>query len=492
MLKHAAIRVLLTAAFSLLVIPNLGARTLWQDEAETALVAQVVEKRLLPYAYDDDGPISQDWNYQFSVSPLWRWHPWLQFYVAALFFKLFGISEFTGRLPFALAGIIFFWYFQNFLQRHGPKEKKFFWIAVMLTLTSVPLLLHIRQVRYYSLALLFTLMAVDGYIDILKRPDFKGRQGQTLKYLLGSILLFHSFLPGALALQVSFWIHQFVLLIRKKIKTKDIIYFAASFLITILFTLPWSWWLKIGSQNLNFSFELIKQNFRFHYMYIHKFIFPFFLLIPLASLKIRRKLLADENTILFSLIIVTNLMLYTINHPYFFRYLVPLIPFFAYIAARITVSLPKKIAVAAILIAFFPNFKLLPGYLFEITHPYFGTNEQLVKMFNSPSFSDAKHLAVNYDDFTFRFHTNLIVHGAQELPQMKICPDAIVLFPNWGNEGLLREIAERCGIGEVETDIPYTKLADDPNPVNHLFAPPTAGKLILFANSLVAQANSSQ
>ena len=108
--KYLWVKILLTVIFAFLVITNLGAGTLWQDEAETALVARQMVKsgQWLPYAYDDQGPISQDWNYQFSVSKLWRWHPWLQFYVTALSFKLFEISALTARLPFAIAGILFF------------------------------------------------------------------------------------------------------------------------------------------------------------------------------------------------------------------------------------------------------------------------------------------------------------------------------------------------------------------------------------------------
>ena len=502
-LKNFWSKILLTALFSLLVIPNLGARTMWQDEAETALVARQMIKsnQWLPYAYDDQGQISQDWNYQFSVSRLWRWHPWLQFYVTALSFKIFGISALTARLPFALIGILFFWYWLGFIEKHGSKNKLFYLLTVSLVLTSVPLLLHIRQARYYSLALLFTLMAVDGFISVLKRSDLGVRQGRTLscsKYILGSILLFHSFLPGALALQISFWIHQLTAAVKFR-ELHNVSFFARLFFITLIFTLPWAIWLKIGGQNLNFDLGIIKQNLLWHYIYIHKFIFPFFLLIPVSfslfnkSFRGRRRRTwesysnsdchvanASRNdeknlgttTLLFSLIIFSNLGLYTVNHPYFFRYLVPLIPFFSYIAAAIIISVPKKLAAAVALIAFFPILKLMPNYLFEITHPYIGTNERIIEMFNSKNFSRAKSLAVNYDDFTFRFHTNLVVHGAQELANLDACPDAVIIFPEWGNENLLLETASRCGLENYPSEIRYAKLADDPNPINHHFKPP--------------------
>jgi len=501
--KYFLLKIILTVIFVLLVIPNLGARTLWQDEAETALVAKQMVKsnNWLPYAYDDQGPISQDWNYQFSVSKLWRWHPWLQFYVTALSFELFGISTLTARLPFALAGILFFYYWISFIVKNGPKNRLFYLLAVGLVLTSVPLLLHIRQARYYSLALLFTLIAVDGYLIILKRLDLG-----TPKYILGSILLFHSFLPGALALQISFWIHQLTVAVKFR-ELHKVSSFARLFSITLLFTLPWAIWLKIGSQNLNLDPAIIKQNIHWHYIYIHKYIFPFFLLIPVSfsfliksfrvPMKSGRGNLAktdchvanaprnDEKnfvaiTVLFSLIIFSNLGLYTINHPYFFRYLVPLIPFLVYISARAIVSLPKKLSIIAIFIAFLPNIKLFPNYLTEITHPYIGTNKQIIEILNSGKFSGTKSLAVNYDDFTFRFHTNLIVHGAQELTNLNTCPDSVIIFPDWGNENLLEEIAGRCRLKNNPTEIHYAKLADDSSPVNHLFTPPQAGSIKIF------------
>jgi hypothetical protein len=340
-------------------------------------------------------------------------------------------------------------------------------------------------------------MAVDGYLE----RTVLSLRGPSFKYIFGSILLFHSFLPGALALQTSFWIHQIYCLIRPgpaSRRSLAFIRFATAFSISALFTLPWAIWLKIGGQNLNFDLEIIKQNLHWHYIYIHKYIFPFFLFIPIllsmlqksfrVPMKSGRENLNDKTNfatipLLFLLIIITNLSLYTVNHPYFFRYLIPLIPFFAFIAAKIIISLPKKLAIAAIFITFFPNFKLLSNYVFEITHPYIGANEQIITMLNSKQFYGIKSLAINYDDFTFRFHTNFVVHGAQELPVLNVCPDTVIIFPEWGNEELLREIANRCGLEKNPSQIHYAKLADDPSPVYHRFVPPQTGSVKIFVNT---------
>lgn len=473
------LRLFLTGLFTLLVLPNLGARTLWQDEAETALVGKVVATTGLPYAFDQDGPISQDWGYQFSVSPLWRWHPWLQFYLAAISFKLFGVSALTARLPFALTGIIFFWLWLNFIQKYGPKNKQFYFWSIFLVLTSVPLLLHIRQARYYSLALLFTLITVDGYLE-LKRGNLSHLS--YLKYILGSIFLFHSFLPGALALQISFWIHHAWHFLRPDLakRGRAFIHFAIAFSISLLFTLPWAIWLQISHKNLNLNLDLIKQHLWQHYVYIHKFIFPLILLIPLAVPSIRKRFLSRPSMVLFCLIIALNLALYTATHPYFFRYLIPLIPLFAYLSAWIVTNSPKLIKIILIISLVYSQGKLWKNYLFEVTHPYLGTNEQLVAYFRSKYQNNRKLLAINYDDFTFRFHTNLILFGPQQLTSLSQCPDVVVVYPSWGNEQLLVDISHRCQLAQADQDFFYQKLADDPTPLNHLFSPPTENKLIIY------------
>lgn len=450
----------------LLLFPNLGSRTLWQDEAETALVARVALKRGLPYAMDEQGPISQDWNYQFSVSPLWRWHPWLQFYVTALSFKLFGESALTARLPFTIIGVIFFWYYLGFLNRRGPKNPAFFLIANLLVLTSAPLLLHLRQARYYALSILFTLIAVDGYLDI--------KEGKrSLRYIIGSIALFHSFLLGALALQIAFWIDA----LRHR---RSLFRFGRAFTLTLLFTLPWAWWLKIRGQNLNFDIELIKQHLRQHYLYIHKYIVPFFLIAALAFRRVRKALASDPHTFLFVTIVAVNLGLFTINHPYFFRYLVPLIPFFAYLTALIITSLPLPAALIAAAFVIPMSWSTFPGYIYEITNPYVGTNEQLVAWLSNLNQSRSSSLVVNYDDFTFRFHTPLVVYGAQHLPTLTTCPDIIIIFPEWGNEERLREIATNCSLSRQKRTYSFSKLTDDPSPVTHRFSPPTTGSIEIY------------
>lgn len=480
----------LVAMYLLLIFPNLGTRGLWQDEAETALVArQMVNSNVwLPYARDEQGSISQDWNYQFSIGPLWRWHPWLQFYLTAFSFKLFGISALTARLPFAIIGIISYIYFIYFIKKYGPKSRFFQLFSLLLFLLSAPLFLHFRQCRYYAPSVLFYLITIDGYLELFNKNSHERRILSWLKYgkyLLGSIFLFHSFLPGALTLQLAFWIDLIRTVLAKQgqsfLRLRN---FSFAFFSTLFFTLPWAIWLKIGGQNINFNLTLIKQHLFQHYIYIHKFIFPFFLIIPFLSAGIRKKLFKNNVLILFFIIICVNLTLYTFNHPYFFRYLIPLIPIFIFIISWILLRINKIFRIILILILFQMISRIFPEYIYEISHRYMGTSEQLIFYLDYLSNQNYQTLAVNYDDFTFRFHTKFKVFGAQQLNQILDCPDVIVIYPEWGNEARLKEIALSCGLELSPLQIPYSKLADDPNPVTHLFRSPDKGKISLFIRPL--------
>src|SRR6266446_7466278 len=88
----------------LLLLWNLGGRSLWQDEAETALLAKSILRTSLPIAIDGTNVVSQEAGREFGPGFLWRWSPWIQFYIAAASISLLGVTPFAVRLPFALLG----------------------------------------------------------------------------------------------------------------------------------------------------------------------------------------------------------------------------------------------------------------------------------------------------------------------------------------------------------------------------------------------------
>lgn len=90
------------AGFALPVGRNLDRWEFWTDEAETAILAKGVLERGVP-SLPTDGSI----HYPFQLgwadgSGVWRVTPWLDEYVAAASFAVFGVHAWSARLPFLL------------------------------------------------------------------------------------------------------------------------------------------------------------------------------------------------------------------------------------------------------------------------------------------------------------------------------------------------------------------------------------------------------
>src|SRR5271156_6095264 len=97
----------IVALAGLLIFWSLSGRYLWQDEAETALLGQNILKFAVPKAYDGTNIVSQEAGREFNTKVyVWRWSPWLQYYLAAMSIGIFGPSTLAARLPFAILGFL--------------------------------------------------------------------------------------------------------------------------------------------------------------------------------------------------------------------------------------------------------------------------------------------------------------------------------------------------------------------------------------------------
>src|SRR5262249_11846197 len=141
------------ALAALLIFTSLDGRGLWQDEAETGLLARSILRDGIPRASDGVNVVSQLCGEEFGPDYVWRFHPWLQFYVAAAGITLGGPTTLAARIPFAILGLcvmpLLYWtalrlFSSRLVARLG---------AAYLTL-SVPFLLHVRQARWHALAYL--------------------------------------------------------------------------------------------------------------------------------------------------------------------------------------------------------------------------------------------------------------------------------------------------------------------------------------------------
>ncbi len=174
-----------------LLFPRLGQVCLWQDEAETALLGKAILLHGYPLAADGETLISdQPGRVDSNPAGIWIWTPWLQHYVAALSFAIFGLTTWAARLPFALLGwaVLFIAYVAL---NDVTGNLRFSRYAVALLALSVPFLLHARQCRYYMLLALFSVVYAWGYLRLARLA-----RGGAALFIVGGIGLCHSFPPN--------------------------------------------------------------------------------------------------------------------------------------------------------------------------------------------------------------------------------------------------------------------------------------------------------
>jgi 4-amino-4-deoxy-L-arabinose transferase-like glycosyltransferase len=177
---------------TLLVLPGIGATSLWSDEAETALVARNILSTGVPTAFDGRNLVSIFPDQRDVRDGLYYWQPWLQMYLAAGSMAVFGTTSFAARLPFCLAFVVLVGVsYRSFRRWHPDRQRAL--IASALMLTSLPLLLHARQCRYYLLVPLFSVLLADAYLALLEDPRL--RRGVLL--IAWFTLLFNSLYPAA-------------------------------------------------------------------------------------------------------------------------------------------------------------------------------------------------------------------------------------------------------------------------------------------------------
>jgi hypothetical protein len=164
---------------------NLGARYLWQDEANTAVLAQRLVSYGRPLAYDGRNFISRDFFYPEEAEALptgdaaqaIRYHirygdfkadttwiePWGQFIAAGVSLALFGHDTIPARLPFALAGALTAALLYAAVRRRLASTVAAA-AAAALVLGNSFWIMHMRQCRYYALSSLFLLVTVEAYL----------------------------------------------------------------------------------------------------------------------------------------------------------------------------------------------------------------------------------------------------------------------------------------------------------------------------------------
>ncbi len=169
-----------------LAVLESGRPTLWQDEAQSALISRTVLQTGLPLGTDGKNFFSQEQGAEYADGHLWRWHTWLPFYMVAGAFHAFGESAWSARLPGAIWG----WLTIMLVYRVAWemwRDRRTALAAAGLLSIHVGMILLSRQCRYYSALSFFTVVSLWGYWRILQ----SGAYGRTL-LVTGMVALFHT------------------------------------------------------------------------------------------------------------------------------------------------------------------------------------------------------------------------------------------------------------------------------------------------------------
>lgn len=341
---------LLCLAAALLFL-GLDTSYLWQDEAETAVLARNVLHYGYPRAFD--GTHLLHLPFATSRGYVWVFHQWMQFYLAAASFLLFGITTWAARVPFALLGVVAIGLTWVLAQRLFH-DRAVTGLATVFLVTSAPFLLQMRQCRYYAPMAVFTLWSLLAYWRWLH-----GQRGAGFLWFAGMLLLFHTNWMASAALGAAVLGHWTLSGGHRSIASQAVARWSLAFAVLAI---PWILYARAWEHGMGRS-DLVHvwHNLQFYVRMVNSFIIPLGALGVLALWlvwRVRLRPRAEESQAL-SLIGWTVGMLglaLMLGRQHFFRYLVGIIPLLYLVAAWLLVkgcaARPRLLAVLALLMAF--------------------------------------------------------------------------------------------------------------------------------------------
>lgn len=366
---------IIVVVMAFLIFADINNTLLWKDEAITANIGYNTLKYGYPKIWDGINLISSTDGNSFNQYLISSNYEWLQFYICALSFAIFGKTTFAARLPFAilaLFSVILIWVIA---QRIFISLKRTICCTVFYGF-NVQFLLYSFQSRYYSLVLFGTalcilaVLAVEGKIEQKKELSW-----YDYFFIVGAtVFIFHSSRVSGFAMATAIILY---LLYRYKRRAIKLIFSV------ILGMTTWIIWYFINSVLLgapSFGTEEIESHiFTKILMILWKiqvYFLPFislgiiYLIFELFSRKKRKMVKIDVRFSFFVLIILMNIAYVAIPHwGIVNHYFVPILvvaPFFLTAFSVYCFSYSRYIACCLASILLFSNIlNIWPYFLIE-------------------------------------------------------------------------------------------------------------------------------
>ena len=426
----------LLALGAVFLFARLGNGCLWQDEAETALLARHTLRFGYPRATDGRNAIEIE-PFGYGPGQSWVYSPWLPDYLLAGVFALFGESTTAARLPFAAAGWLSLLLAWRLAARLTP-DRAVHRLTVALLACSVPFLLHMRQCRYYALTaalILGVCLAALAYHD---KPD--RRTGAWLAGLL--VLLFHAnfgaFVPTVAAVAAHH------LLFRPQAPWRRTAILGGC---VAALTVPWAlFFYRPGFVGAPSAARAI-HHAEFYARVANKYLVPmaFMLLVTLGRLLMKRRapgppVNRPAARLIALVVICTFAFLVFVPDQRHLRYLILVLPLLAmgeawwlagwWRRSRLVGGFVIALAVLTTVWHAPPPPRVpLAQFFDELTHAYTGPMDGVVAYLRAHGRAEER-VKIPYDDRTLMFYTDLRV----ELPSRFLedtDPDWIVIRRAW-------------------------------------------------------------
>jgi len=548
---------LLILLFSASLFKNISYPLLWNDEAETVSFGQSILNHGYPKIHDGKNVLYPLLNPDLSLgedkkTDAFIGSGWGGFYFATIGITLantvndFYVKTALLRIPFAILG--FCAVIILALMAVAPFRKKGDKISVLsafffFELLSVSLVLHLREVRYYSLQIFLSaaLLYIYAQFKIFRGIGFRTYLCSLILFLF---ILFNTFIPAYLAfsaLLVVEWCWAMVKLISKKefiisggifdsIKTesKPII----PLIISLISVMPVAIFFRTQeisraiSEQFNFTWVVYYE----HIVEIISFLGKYEFLYLIISVKCFTYVYSyvskssesdqEERT---ALCLSNSLWLYSVFYVIFVarlpfllyqRYYILLQPVAVTMLMLDTMVIMKFIArssrtvrikwlkVAFLLLGaclFLINgmnkIDSLKGHLYELTHPYRGPLDFVIP-FVREKFRHPENLviATNYEECAYMYYLGSKVTigyvGKNLAEDQKIQPDIIIYREYWGNFipeiSKLRESASYSKVSFPVVDYPVNNIPElRRDPIYHIFATPVTGDKSLMLNAFI-------
>ena len=505
------ILVLALVAAGLLLFYNLGQRPLWQDEAETACLAKNVLKYGTPIAFDGKNLISQEEGLEFgSTGYLWRWSPWLQIYLQALGFIIFGPGSTGARAPFAFAAWLTV-LFTYLLVKKASGDLAWARISALLLSLSIPFIMFARQGRYYAVGALAAVLILyfyeDRFRDNYKWPTLLALAAVVLFY--ANFILFISYLAG-LGLGA-------LVLYRRETPWRKVFWSAC---LCGVLLIPGVLVSRMDRQAELFNLSglwkgLVRYGSDYFLFFLPLPLVLYLAYFPIRAFRNRNKSLMSDSTsfVLFiGLITTVNIVILALAPFVFTRYLVHLFPLAAILAgwcvvkafdySRYSGALLFMLLAGTNFLNIIPldvfgkvdrpwhatyNMLVCPDiplrlFLTEVTSDYKDVNQCAIEFFKKNANKDDTIFA-NYGDLPLMFYTDLQVYGGLQgrVPPPDRLPDWVLVRPFFGlartgclfrsDDFLRKNVNLEKDYEKITLDCPAEMWGARPDPYNHRFTP---------------------